>query len=201
MPKNEYEQTEFVMSNNMEKLITDAKEAFDTLKTILDQIPTITNPSLLTGNLEDDTFVEELAVLEDMEDLEEDDEEDEVEATYYGRGYPMGNFGHGGNWGHHTGCCACQCNCGCIPKPQFYPCECRKCDQLKAKAYTNLVLGLNDLKDAFDLLPIVKGKFDDAVDSLRDAKKLFKKARCCSIKFGCECYCKTRTKRRCKCPR
>ena len=209
MPRKEYEQNELVMDANMQKLIAEAQGAFQILKGIVDQIPTVANPSQFTGDEEDDQFIEEIATLNvdgEVEAADFEEDEDMVPA-YYGRGNDVADFGYDGGWGGHGGhggCgCGCKCQCQCIPKPQpqLYPCVCRKCDLLKAKAYTNLVLGLNGLQNAFDLLPVVEGIFDDAIDSLNTAQRLFKKARICSKKFGCQCYCKTRRKPHCKCYR
>ncbi len=211
MPKNEYEQNEFVMDQNTQKLIEEAQAAFNTLKNIASKLQAVGNVAQFTGNEEDDEYIEDIATLR-IEDEDDDafdafdDEEDDTDLSYYGRDIDAGHFGHSEQFGFGGGRgCGCGCGCRCkykyVPKPQVYPCVCRRCDLLRAKAYTNLVLGLSDLKDAFDLLPIVKGKFEDAVESLRDAKKLFKKARICSIRFGCNFYCRTRGKRRCKFPR
>ncbi len=195
MPRNQSEQAGFVMDLNTQKLIEEAQIAFDKLHKIAGKFQTVANADQFTGNDEDDAFIAEMAsfnVLDDLDDVDdvEDtayfDEDDDFD--YYGRGIGAGKGG--------CGCgCGCKCKCQCH-KPELYPCKCRICDLLKAKAYTNLVLGINDLKDAFDLLCLAKEKFNEAVDSIQDAQKLFKKARCCAIKYGCHCYCKTRRIRR-----
>ncbi|WP_070000650.1 hypothetical protein [Cellulosilyticum sp. I15G10I2] len=193
MPRNEYEQNEFVMNQNTQKLIKEAQVAFDVLKNIAAQIPMVSNVTQFAESDEDGDFIDEILTLEtedDESDFDAFDDEDDADAVYYGRGMNTDQFGYGRGYKPPY-----------VPYPQSYPCVCRKCDLLKAKAFTNLLLGLNDLKDAFDLLPIVKNKFEEAVDSLQDAQKLFKKARFCSNRFGCRCFCKSRPKRRCKCPR
>jgi hypothetical protein len=201
MPNNKYQESEVVTTQGPEKLVQDAMSAFTTLKQFVGEFEHFKqgNAYSQVNENEDDEYEEDDDEMDDEDDEDEyeedddeddEDDEDDDEPSYYGRKKqksPKSNCGCGGRKRR----CKCGCGCGCKkprPKPQ-YPCECRECDQLKAKAWCKVELAIYALKDA---LEAAEPKLLDAGEFLEDATKYFVWAKRCAIKHNCKCYCKSR---------
>jgi hypothetical protein len=201
MPRKEYGQNEFVKEKSINKLIRDAKAAFDALQDIAREIERVAKLNQYTGDEEDDQYIEEIATIDSEANFDEMDEEEPYYSrknSRYAEEFDRMDSKEESYFGRKNGRNECEWRKSYEDEyqkkeqPHYYPCKCKECDKLKSKAYANLVLGLNDLKDTFDILDLAKDKFEEAVDSLKHADKYFEKARCCSIRYGCHYYCKTR---------
>lgn len=160
MPRDQYYQNEIVMDSQLNDLIKDAQDAFNTLKDIANEFERFAKLEPLTDNEQDNQYVE------DYDPMNEDEE------AYYERRND-------------------KCGCREQSQSQHYPCICRECDKLKAKAQTQLLVGLNDLKSAFEILDLAKEKFEESIEFLQDADKYFDKAIWCLKRNDCKCYCKS----------